>query len=111
MARTAKTLIKIQQNGVAVPGFFDTINLGTGLTGTDLGFGVIEFDSAGGGSGITFEVPAGTVDGSNNSFTVANTPKYIVLDGVTYFSGQGYTYVAGTITTDIAPTGFIRSAY
>lgn len=67
-----------------------------------------------GGSGTTaVETPTGTVDGSNTSFTVANTPLYIIVDGVSKFSTLHYTYLAGTITiTDGAPpVQYIRSVY
>lgn len=111
MARTAKTLIKIRNAGSPVPGFFDTIDLGTGLSGTDLGFGVIEFDASGGGTGVTFETPVGAVDSSNTSFTVGHIPAYIVIDGASYFENNGYSRSGLTITTIVPPTGFIRSAY
>lgn len=64
-----------------------------------------------GGSGITFETPTGTVNGTNVTFTVTNVPKFIIVDGVSYFEGQGYSRATLTLTTDIAPAGFIRSAY
>jgi len=65
------------------------------------------------GTGLSVETPTGTVDDSNTSFTVANTPKYIVVNGAQYFSGAGYTYLAGTITLDnpVGIGGFIRSVY
>lgn len=65
------------------------------------------------GTGLSVETPTGTVDDSNTSFTVANTPKYIVVNGAQYFSGAGYTYLAGTITLDnpVGTGGFIRSVY
>lgn len=65
------------------------------------------------GSGLTVETPTGTVDDSNTSFTVSNTPKYIVVNGAQYFDGAGYTYLAGTITLDnpVGTGGFIRSIY
>lgn len=65
------------------------------------------------GTGITVENPTGTVDDSNVSFTVSNEPKYIVVNGAQYFSGAGYTYLAGTITLDnpVGTGGFIRSVY
>lgn len=65
------------------------------------------------GTGLSVETPTGTVDDSNTSFTVANTPKYIVVNGAQYFSGAGYTYLAGTITLDnpVGTGGFIRSIY
>lgn len=65
------------------------------------------------GTGISIETPTGTVDDSNVDFTVTNEPKYIVVNGAQYFSGAGYTYLAGTITLDnpVGTGGFIRSVY
>ena len=53
--------------------------------------------------------PAGTVDGSNTAFTVASAPKWVISDGITYFSGAGYSYALGTITMDIPPSQYIRA--
>lgn len=65
------------------------------------------------GSGITVETPSGTVDDSNVTFTVANEPKYIVINGAQYFAGAGYSYAGGTITLDnpVGTGGIIRSIY
>lgn len=65
------------------------------------------------GTGISIETPTGTVDDSNVAFIVTNEPKYIVVNGAQYFSGAGYTYLAGTITLDnpVGTGGFIRSVY
>lgn len=59
------------------------------------------------------ETPSGTINGTNTVFTVSNTPVYVVIDGLTYVEGFGYTYLAGTITTSVlvAPTSYIRSVY
>lgn len=61
--------------------------------------------------GISFETPSGAVNGINTAFSVLNTPKYIVSDGVTYFQNSGYTLSGLSVTMDIAPVGFIQSAY
>lgn len=70
---------------------------------------------------LTQETPTGTVDGSNNVFTVLNTPVFIVADGMTRplvsnindINGNGFTYSAGTITVNslVPPSSFIRSYY
>lgn len=67
----------------------------------------------GSGSGVSIEVPTGTVNGSNTTFTVTNEPKYIVVNALTYFDGAGYEYSGGTITFDIPPTtgSTIKSIY
>lgn len=64
----------------------------------------------GGGGGITFETPSENVNGTNKIFTGFSIPKYIVVDGVTYFENNGYTRSGLTVTTEIAPVGFIRFA-
>lgn len=65
------------------------------------------------GTGISVETPTGTIDDSNVTFTVTNTPKYVVINGAQYFDGAGYTYSAGTITLTnaVGTGGFIRSVY
>ncbi len=75
------------------------------------GLDTITISSTGGGSSV--EIPAGTPNSILTTFIVANTPKYIVVDGVTKFETVHYTYLAGTITiTDGAPpVQFIRSIY
>lgn len=56
----------------------------------------------------TIETPTGTVDGSNNVFTVATEPSVVMADGLVMVDGHGYTYSAGEITLDVAPQDFIR---
>lgn len=50
--------------------------------------------------GISIEVPTGTVDGSNTTFTVTNTPRFIMVDGLIRREDKGYTYLNGVITVD-----------
>lgn len=45
-----------------------------------------------------FEIPSGNVNGVNVTFTVVNTPKFIVVDGMVRRVDHGYTYSTGTIT-------------
>lgn len=65
------------------------------------------------GAGIAFETPSGTVDDSNVTFTVANTPLYIVVNGVQYFENNGYTRATLTLTLSVpvGTGGWIKSAY
>ena len=106
----------VSVNGTLV-GTTSTINYkaGTNVTitqSTDAqGIITLTFNASGGGAGTNFETPTGTINGTNKTFTVLNTPKYVVSDGVTYFLGNGYTLVGLTITMDIAPVGFSMSAY
>lgn len=67
----------------------------------------------GGGTTLTAEVPVGTVNGSNTSFTVSHTPLFIIIDGMFKIVGQGYTFSNPTITTDALnpPVNFIESYY
>lgn len=57
------------------------------------------------GGGYTIETPTGTVNGSNTTFTVSDTPQFIVYYGTTYFEGDnGYQRTGLTITMPFAPT-------
>jgi hypothetical protein len=73
--------------------------------------------SGGGGSGstLTVEDPAGTVDDSNTTFTVMNTPLFLDVNGAVYVEGTGtfVSYVVGVITLSsaVGTGGFIRSFY
>lgn len=59
------------------------------------------------------EIPTGTVNGVNTSFTVLHTPKAVIIDGMYRVSGFGYTYSGGIITVDAdnPPVFFIRSIF
>ena len=65
--------------------------------------------------GARVEVPEGAVNGENRTFIVFNIPKWIVVDGATYFENSGYTLTGNasgkTVTTDVAPAGAINSIY
>lgn len=61
--------------------------------------------------GVRIETPEGVVDGSNAAFTAFKTPKWLVIDGVSYFENNGYTLSGKTLTVTVPPTGFIRSFY
>lgn len=68
-----------------------------------------------GGAGANFETPVGLVDGLNADFVVSNTPKAVLLNGLTYFENDGYTFnsVTMTITMLIIPVvgSTLRSLY
>lgn len=67
-----------------------------------------------GGSGVTaIETPKGAVNGSNTSYTVANAPLYIIVDGISKFETAHYTYLAGAleITDGSPPVQYIRSVF
>jgi len=54
-----------------------------------------------------------TVTGNPLVYDVAHQPKYIVVDGSSYFETVHYTYAAGQITLNplISVTQYIRSIY
>ncbi len=62
---------------------------------------------------ITFAAGTGSIDGSNQTFSTVATPQFVVVDGVPYFSGSGYTYSAPDIVSDFAPTvgSYVYYAY
>lgn len=101
--------LTIQQSGTTKAKVARVINF-TGATVSINASGVITVAITG-GTGYTKETPTGTINGSNKTFTVTSTPVYIVVDGATYFENDGYTIVGTTVTTVVAPTGFIRSFF
>lgn len=90
----------------------DTIWVSTANQGGTIGTTAITFSqqTSGGGGGYTNanfvdkEVPSGTKNGSNPTFTLANTPtsnsEHVYLNGVLQESGSGndYTITGATIT-------------
>lgn len=56
--------------------------------------------SVAGNQGLRLEVPTGSVDGSNTTFTVSNDPTVVVIDDMMRREGKGYTYSGGIITVD-----------
>lgn len=61
--------------------------------------------------GFSIEVPTGSVDGSNTAFTVLNTPKGLVIDGIVVRQNHGYTLSGLNIVTDNPPVVDIFSLY
>lgn len=60
-------------------------------------------------AGIVSEVPSGTVNSSNVTFTLANTPTVsatvnFYVDGLTWIQGTDYTISGATITATTAPS-------
>lgn len=56
-----------------------------------------------GASGVSVEVPTGTVDGSNLTFTFTNEPSAISVDGLLRRATKGYTISGSgpyTVTVD-----------
>jgi hypothetical protein len=103
-----KQTISVLSHQIGMRGGGDTVVAGSGVTITNNSSGnkVISATSSG---GVSFETPPET---SGTTFTVANTPVYVIVNGVTYFDGLGYSYLAGTITLDFSLSdGWIRSAH
>ncbi len=73
----------------------------------------ITVTSTGSGSTLTPETPAGTVNGVNTTFTVANEPVLLFTDGIQRISPTDYTYSLGTIEMNalIPPVQSIISYY
>lgn len=71
-------------------------------------------DSTGGGGGLSEIALTGSVNGSNQVFTVISSPTYIVSDGAWFkaLDNNGltqWTYSGGTVTLNIPPP--INSIY
>jgi len=73
----------------------------------------ITFTASGGG--VNIETPTGDIDDSNLTFTVANEPKLLNINGAVYSVGIGLysSYLAGTITlsSPVGVGGFIINIY
>ena len=84
---------------------------GTGGSIVYSGNGLATLDLTGGsGSPVTYfaETPSGTINSSNVTFTLANSPTsnecvIVILDGLTQYNGIDYTVSGSTITFVSAP--------
>lgn len=104
--------IQLKVNGVK-QGMVSELNIvGSGVSITKVN-GLPTVTITGGSGATAVETPTGDVDGVNVTYTVANDPLYIIVDGISKFETLHYTYLAGTITiTDGAiPTQYIRSVF
>lgn len=106
-------IIAIFHNGVLVSDDPEYINFTGNVLVTNDGMGGVIVDVLSGGTTLGFETPVGTIDGVNATFTVIHVPVYVVLNGLTYFQGDGYTLSGLTITMLVIPeTGStLRSAF
>lgn len=95
-------------------GIFSSYSNGTITLSSAVGTGGF-ITSAYTSSTLASETPVGAVDDSNTSFTVSNTPLFIIVNGAVYISGTGIftSYVNGTITlsTPVGNGGFITSVH
>lgn len=61
---------------------------------------------------IQSEIPVGSVDGSNATFTVTNTVAFLTVNGQVMTLNVDYTLSGNTITMSVAPpTGSILRSY
>lgn len=99
-----------------------TINQGEGrrisTDGTDYYSGLVVVASGGGGGNFADgEVPSGTINGSNTSFTLAHTPlgmPIVIQDGMSPESGAssfGFTQSGTSLTLTDAPQRSLRVWY
>jgi len=94
---------------------------GSNITLTDQGNGSVTIASTGGGGGgtavfVDAEVPSGTINGINTSFTLAQSPNpaaslILVQDGVTLNPGVGFSISGANITTTFAPIANLLAWY
>lgn len=72
---------------------------------------------AGGGTPVTDETPAGSLNGSNQLFTIAHTPLAgtfaLFINGVRQRNGTDYTITGGAITVTVPPksTDYLTAVY
>lgn len=107
-------IIAIFHNGVLVSDDPSIINFTGNVEVIDDGMGEVTVNILGGsGDSIGFETPVGLINSSNVTFAVSNIPIYVVLNGNTYFEGDGYTLTGLTITMLVVPMAgsTFQSAY
>lgn len=105
----------IKAGGVVKKQGASQIDFSTGFTVTPTINGVVVTVAAGAGTTLTAEDPTGTIDDTNLTFSVGNTPIYISVNGLIYTVGKGIyaSYAGGTITLNspVGTGGFIISFY
>lgn len=108
-------LQRIKSGNVTIRQGATEIVFGDNLTVTRTPNGVrVDAEAGGGGEGsaLTAEIPTGSVNGSNTTFTVSNEPLFVVIDGLHRRAGKGYTYSGGTITVDpLSPPNYDIISY
>lgn len=113
MARTAKSKISIYDHGVLLADDISSLDF-EGASGPTLGVlngQLTQTFSGGGSAGYTYaEVPAGLINGSNVTFTLAHVPAaptvmIVELNGAVQYQNAGgdYTVSGSTITFLSAP--------
>lgn len=94
--RTAKTNIKIRNNGTPLGTVFDTLDLVSGISATDSGSGVAAVTAAGGaaGSNVATEVLTPTTSGANITLDLTALAHTFVAIEVVFRNGQATTPVS-----------------
>lgn len=108
-------IISVFNNGTKVSDLVTELNIvnATSISNVNKNGRRVTITLPNGGSGTSFETPSGTINSSNVTFTVANTPKAVILNGIWYFENDGYTLSTLTITMLVVPTtgSTLRSVY
>jgi len=108
-AETKGRPVTIKDEGIPIATNVASIDFaGAGVTGSVIGSDVTETIAGSSGTQATGEAPSGSVDDSNVTFTLANTPidtPRIYVNGVRQKPGAGndYTISGTTITFASAP--------
>lgn len=84
----------------------DTVVAGTGVIITNTVNGNKQISAS--GAVATWRTPPETPNGVITVFTVTAEPATVVADGITLFSGQGYTYATLQITFTNPPALYVR---
>lgn len=108
LAQTISAISNQASKGYLHGGGVPSLTAGSNITlvaKSDGGYIISSADSG------NVETPVGAVDGTNTTFTVSNTPSYVLCDGGVYINGAGYTLAGLTITMAFKPQQFIRSIY
>lgn len=95
-SNNVQAVLGIKNNGVGIATNVTGINFTSNLTVTTNPDGTVSV-SATGGSGSSPQIPTGTVNGVNNTFTAATTPKIVFTEGGTFTNGFGVTITALSI--------------
>lgn len=107
---------------VASSGITSTELANNSVTASAISSGALSYGLAGASGNpihvqMSIETPSGSINGSNTSFTLANTPgpatTQVFLNGLQQVGGVDYTISSGTITMNAAPVSgdSLRAVY
>ena len=97
-------VVRFLSNGVEISAYVTEINFSTNITPTYAGSGRITLTASGGSSTTYSETPSGDIDGSNTTYTVANSITTVINFAINgqYIHPQQYT-TSGTTITMLSP--------